>query len=147
MDGDTKVRQLRPGGCHYWEENRGPLAASPNPTHTHLSKLSWWRHLGHLKQDYIVSGHWGSTRTTGLFRVLESHHLPHSPMGGWSLGTEVTLSERRHTTPQEIKGFVCSFVWFLPQQRSGGPDQCRRLVCHLLEEKENLINLLKRDHS
>lgn len=145
MDGDTKVRQLRPGGCHYWEENRGTLAASPNPTHTHLSKLSWWRHLEHLKQDYIASGHWGSTRTSGLFRVLESQHLPHSPMGmePWYWGN--LAREETHNSPGN-KG-VCLFVCFLPQQRSGGPDRCRRLVCHLLEEKENLINLIKRDHS
>lgn len=66
--GNSEARQLRDGGCHYWEENKdinkpnaSPNSPRPNPKWLTLAEV-----LRNLTQP---------TRTSGLWNTLANHIL------------------------------------------------------------------------
>lgn len=140
--GHTEVKELRPGGHHYWEENSHRHSGLHQLTCPHQFRLILVESVGQFRQNNTVFGCWGHPRASGvlqgLFRGSELHGTASSPKK-WIPETEASWSQRRQTLPQRIKG-----IFFLFGLGSVG-GLC--IINWKTKEKPLHINMLKRDHS
>lgn len=112
--GHTEVKELRPGGHHYWEENSHRHSGLHQLTCPHQFRLILVESVGQFRQNNTVFGCWGHPRASGvlqgLFRGSEFHGTASSPKK-WIPETEASWSQRRQTLPQRIKGIFFYLAW------------------------------------
>lgn len=90
--GNSEVRQLRDGGCHYWEEDEAinKPTASPNSPRPDPLWLTLAEILRNLRQP---------TGTSGLWNPLVYHILPQE----WKPEIEETWSRRAARFSQRVQ--------------------------------------------